>query len=219
MTDIKNINLKMRPAKIICLIFFLCFSIQLQAKEWSIAELKANFGLYKKFTPETQLPALLALSYFPELKNVPIKFEYKNIRTTMATRPNVVKSLFVQRSYIIYINADATSIGSVSFQELNLTQQLGIIAHELAHIADYEKRSTFSLMICGGYYAISKTYHKKLERRTDAMVIEHGLADPLHAFSYYVLNESKASDEYKAFKRSNYMLPEEILNYKSEQKP
>jgi hypothetical protein len=49
-----------------------------------------------------------------------------------------------------------------------------------------------------------------LEKATDETVINRGLGEELYAFTNYVINQSKASAEYIAFKKKNYLLPEEI---------
>jgi hypothetical protein len=180
------------------------------ASAWTIAELKAKYGQHKNFTPETELAALLALSFYPELRNTPINFKYKEIKTTMAARPRAAMPLSRKRSYNIYINSQASLVGGVNYAELNLEQQLGIIAHELAHIVQYEQKDNLQLLLMGLRYKWSPDFKVKMERATDQLVIDHGLAGPLRAFSCYVLYESKASDSYKEFKRKNYMLPEEI---------
>ncbi len=201
------------------LYFILIITLQLFLTKETFAfeknhiDLREEFGQHKNFIDKVELPALIALSFFPELKNTHITFEYRKIKTTMSTRPHLGQFLMSNRSYVIYINSHAKDIGGVSFDELGLQEQIGIIAHELSHIVDYQKRKTFSMMKCGLYYSIFKHYHRTLERNTDMLVIQKGLAHQLYAFSNYVLNKSSASPEYKEFKRKNYLSPEEISDY------
>jgi hypothetical protein len=201
------------------LYFILIITLQLFLTKETFAfeknhiDLREEFGQHKNFIDKVELPALIALSFFPELKNTHITFEYRKIKTTMSTRPHLGKFLMSNRSYVIYINSHAKDIGGVSFDELGLQEQIGIIAHELSHIVDYQKRKTFSMMKCGLYYSIFNHYHRTLERNTDMLVIQKGLAHQLYAFSNYVLNKSSASPEYKEFKRKNYLSPEEISDY------
>lgn len=179
----------------------------------NLIDLREEFGQHKNFVDKVELPALIALSFFPELKNTYITFECKKIKTTMSTRPHIGQFLLRDRTYIIYINTHAKENGGVSFDELGLQEQIGIIAHELSHIVDYQQRKSFSMIKCGLYYSVFDHYHRNLERDTDLLVIKKGLAQQLYAFSNYVLNHSTASEKYKAFKRKNYMLPEEICDY------
>ena len=48
----------------------------------SYDEMKQELGLNKTFLRETELPAIIALSFYPELKHTQIKFEFKKIATT-----------------------------------------------------------------------------------------------------------------------------------------
>lgn len=199
---------------------YLIFLITLQVFDTTTAysnktfiDLRNEYGKNKCFVEEVELPALIALTFFPELKNTTINFEYKDIKTTMSARPNINSLLTDDRAYVIYINVNAKLKGAVSFSELGLQEQIGIIAHELSHIKDYENRSTFSLIQCGIYYSIFKHYHRNLERETDMMVIKKGLGHQLFKFTNYVLHKSNASEEYKEFKLKNYLSPNEINDY------
>ncbi len=200
----------MRVIWMIGLFLILLTDFSLKANTISYEEMKKEFGINKFFLPETELPAIIALSFYPELKNTHIKFEFKKIATTMAARPELISIVKTQRSYVIYVNSDVAVTGAVSYSELNLKQQIGIIAHELAHIVDFEKRSNISVLSCGILYKCLNTYHKKMERATDELVINKGLGNELYAFTYYVLNQSSASESYINFKKKNYLLPEEI---------
>lgn len=208
--------LRLRTKYLLYFIFLITLQLFEMNAAWSKAinvDLRDEYGRNKYFVDKVELPALIALSFFPELKNTSISFEYKNIKTTMATRPHIGKFLIRNRSYVIYINSNAKERGAVSFHDLGLQEQIGIIAHELSHIVDYEKRKTFSLIQCGIYYSVFKHYHRNLERETDMLVIKKGLAHQLYAFTNYVLHHSNATDKYKEFKRKNYLLPEEISDY------
>ena len=186
----------------------LCVSAN--ANTMTYEQMKSKFGHKKIILSEIEVPAIIALSFYPELKNTPIRFEYKKISTTMSTMPDIGSMFSIRKSYVIYINSDVKSVGAVSLLTLSLKQKVGIIAHELAHVLDFEKRNSLSIIQCGIFYKCSGSYHKKLERSTDEMVIKKGLGNELYDFSYYVLNNSNASEEYKAFKKKNYLLPEEI---------
>lgn len=196
------------------LLFTITFQLFLTKSTYSysgnLVELKSTFGHNKKFTKATELPALIALSFYPELKNTIITFEEKEIKTTMAARPHFGQLLIRDRSYIIYINNNPEKSGSVSFYDLGLNEQIGIIAHELSHIANYQTRKTLSMMKCGLYYSLFHHYHRALEISTDTDVIKRGLGMHLYAFSNYILNKSNATEEYKLFKSKNYLLPSQI---------
>jgi hypothetical protein len=200
----------MRFRKLLLVLFCMLLVKSSHSGIISFLEMKQMAGANKTYVQETEYPAVIALSFFPELINTEISFQYKQIATTMAARP-VPSSLFKHtRSYVIYINSDVSKKGGVSFLELNLKQRVGIIAHELAHILDFEKRNNLSVISCGLLYKCLNTYHRNLERATDEVVIAKGLGNELYAFTDYVLNQSKASEQYIQFKKKNYLLPEEI---------
>lgn len=195
------------------LIFFPMLSASVFASgsmESGLPEYKMKYGKGKRIPEAIELPALIALSFYPELANTNIQFEYKTIKTTMSARPKWNCLVNNKRNYIIYINNDTERTGGVSVNELSLNAQVGILAHELAHIADYESRSDLSLMRVGIYYKIFKHYHRKMERATDEIAIRHGLGEQLYDFSDYVLNHSNASPQYKEFKKKFYLTPDEI---------
>ncbi len=192
------------------LIFSFICSTSVFANTLSFEQMKKVYGHKKTIIREIEAPAIIALSFYPELKNTSIRFEYKKIATTMSTLPDVNSMFKKNRSYIIYINSDVKSTGGVALSELNIKQQVGIIAHELAHVLDFENRSNLSIVQCGIFYKCSENYHQKLERATDEMVINKGLGNELYDFTNYVINFSNASREYIQFKKKNYLLPEEI---------
>lgn len=208
--NLKLLHLRMKKLTLLLLLLFLVHYNPVNAVNTSYEEMRQEFGTNKTFLSDTEIPAIIALSFYPELKFTKIKFEYKEIKTTMAARPEFNCIFNNSRSYVIYINANASENGSVSYQDLNLKQKIGIIAHELAHIVDFESRSNGSIISCGLLYKCSPQYHKNLERSTDELVIKKGLGNELYAFSDYVINHSNASKKYIEFKKKNYLLPEEI---------
>lgn len=189
---------------------FIAFVIKGYSGTISYSEMLATYGKNKTIIKEVEVPTIIALSVYPELKNVSIRFEYKSIATTMSTLPDIKSVFDSKRAYVIYINSDASKKGGVSYKELNLKQQVGIIAHELAHVLYLEKKSNLSILSSGLMYLCSSNYHMNLEKETDITVINRGLGEELYAFSNFVINQSNASANYIAFKKKNYLLPEEI---------
>lgn len=200
----------MRLLGTICFAFIILLNSESKAAYMSYEEMKIEYGNNKTFTPDVEAAAIIALSFFPELKNTSIRFEHKTIKTTMAARPELSSAFKGKRTYVVYINNSAELNGGVSFSKLNIKQRIGIVAHELAHILDYENREDFSVIACGLLYKCIPIYHKNLERSTDEMVINKGLGRELYEFSNYVIYNSNASEKYIAFKKRNYLLPEEI---------
>lgn len=169
-----------------------------------------NYGANKKFVKEFELQSLIALSYYPELKNVPITFEYSDIKTTMEVRPEYL-SVFKShnRRYIIFIDDKVQNNLGVLLSEVSFNAQIGVIGHELAHIMDFQHRSVTSMLGLGIDYVIKKN-HAKYERSIDEYAIKRGLGWQELEFADYMQNKSKATAKYKRFKQINYLSVAEI---------
>jgi len=147
-----------------------------------------------------------------DLQNCNIEIRDKKIKTTMASRPKFF-SLFRVRSrrkYVIVYNSSPDFDG-VLLNDVPEGALLGLYAHELMHIRDYQSQNFFGVIKRGWQY-LSKRGKKKLEYHIDIMTIDAGFGKNLYEWAFYVLNNSSASKEYKVFKRNIYMSPEDILS-------
>lgn len=170
-----------------------------------------NTGVNKKLIKDFELQSLIALSYYPELKDVPITFRYRDIKTTMEVRPEFLSAIKSHnRKYIIFINTNAHNEG-VLLKDVSFNAQIGVIGHELAHIVDYEHRSVTSLFLLGLNYMILRN-HAKYERSIDELAIKRGLGWQELEFAVFMQYKSKASAKYKKFKRMNYLSDTDIEN-------
>ena len=171
--------------------------------------LNLNYGSKKKFVKEFELQSLIALSYYPELKDVTITFRYHDIMTTMEVRPEYFSMLkSSHRKYIISIDTNTHNEG-VLLKEVSFNAQVGVIGHELAHIIDFERRSVKSLFLLGFNYMILNN-HAKYERSIDELTIQRGLGWQSLEFADFMQYKSKASVRYKKFKMMNYLSDIEI---------
>lgn len=153
--------------------------------------------------------AYIAIQYFPELKNVDIEVIYANTKTTMETRP-VINTLFSKRrKYKIFVDTTVENNFGILVSEVPLDAKIGLFGHEFAHILDYKNKSFFELMKIGRTY-LTKGDIRSYETFIDQLTIQRGLGLYLKAWSDFVLNHSNASEEYKNYKRKNYLTPEEI---------
>ncbi len=169
-----------------------------------------EFGSNKNFYPKYELACLTALSHYPELKETPITFKRKNIKTTMAARPTgfQVFRRKGKRHYTIYINDFPSA--KIHPDSAQFNAQVGVIGHELAHIADYENKSCFKLIMNGLAY-FHKGFKRKFERKTDLSAIRHGLRWQCYDYSVFVYQYQHAPKEYIEFKKKIYLSPNEIL--------
>jgi hypothetical protein len=173
-----------------------------------VDSLMDQYGNKKTFVNEFIEPTLIALSYFPELKDVKIKFKYSEEATTMAARP-VPLSLFSRRKYVVLIN-DKQGFQGIFLKNVPFNAQIGLIAHELAHIADYQRYNLWGVL--GIYFRYSSKEHKPLfEKEIDKATIERGLGWQLYDWATYsMVTDTTATDRYRKFKRKNYIKPERI---------
>ncbi len=178
-----------------------------------IDQLRNKFGVNKQFIPELELAALVSLNHFPELKETSIEFKFKNIKTTMATRPTV-SSLFgkkSKRTYVIYVDEKIKDNNGVLTNEVPFNALVGLIGHEYQHIVEYEGKSALQIANLGIKYC-NKKFKKKFECETDHAIIDRGLGWQLRDWAAHAMVHSSASDKYKAYKKENYLSPDEISN-------
>jgi hypothetical protein len=149
-----------------------------------------QYGLNKQLPPGYEKEVLEALSYFPELKKVKIKFVVKKSLSTLKTKPTFV-SVFLprgHRSYIITIsNKTIDKLTPVMFANLPEEARIGIAGHELSHVADLSSRTTWQCFKVGMGH-LSPRYLDRFEYNTDLICIKHGLGKNLEAWSSYIRN-------------------------------
>ncbi len=179
---------------------------------YSIDSLRKIFGKNKELLPGFEAQCLIALSAYPELQNAHIYFCRKDIRTTGKTSITAA-SLFrskKKRCYIVYVSTNLHN-QCISLEEAPFNAQTGVISHELAHIADFQRQSLAGLISWGARYLSSKSNRAKTERKTDSIAILHGMGWQLYDWIDYVTNHSGATEKYKKFKRKYYLHKEEIV--------
>jgi len=177
-----------------------------------LESLNKQFGINKTINTKLQLTSLLALSYYPELINQKIIFKEANIKTTLNARPTFFSILRLKRSkrkYIIRINCSKKA-DEISVYNIDFNSKIGLLGHEFAHITDYQHSGFFGILK-RALSCLSAKSKKKFENRIDNLTIQNGLGWQLYDWSYYVLYQSNATEEYKEFKRKIYMTPEQIL--------
>jgi hypothetical protein len=147
--------------------------------------------------------------YFPELNGVHIYISKSKIKTTMLCKPVLNKSMVYRskRSYTISFT-EKNSFG-VPFNEIPQNALIGIIAHELCHIVDYQKRDFIQLLKLGLGYLAVKQRKRFIERKIDFMVIDRGLGRYLLEWTNYCLSNTE-SKTYRKEKMYYYLSPDEI---------
>lgn len=160
------------------------------------------------FHPETNLEQFVG--NMAKLLNCKILIRKSSISTTLNARP-VIRSLFgrrEQRRYVIRINTRQDFDG-VKIEEVPLDAKIGLWFHELMHIKDYQSRSIIGIIQRGLQY-LTVAGKRMFEHEIDRMVIMSGYGRYLYRWSQYSMQESTASEKYKAFKSMIYLTPEQI---------
>jgi len=174
--------------------------------------LENEFGKNKIFIQKYKLQSLIALSKYPELKNISITFKYHKLKTSLACRPKI-NFLFkkrTKRKYNIFINKKSKKLEGILLKDVPFNAQVGVIAHEIAHIVDYLNKKNSKVIVTGiNYLSIKK--REKLEKTIDSIAIYHGFGWQVYDWINFILNKSDVSKEYKDYKRQVYLEPKEII--------
>lgn len=180
--------------------------------------LRAEYSANKVIPEEYELEILIALSYYPELKDVPIVFMPKKIKTTMATRPRMDGIYYSRekRTYRILINNFIESKDGINYNDVPFNARIGLIGHELGHVVDFMQKSMLRIISNGVAYVLNSPYRKNFEAKVDQITIEHGLGWQLYAFSYFVFHQTDITDDYLDFKEDNYPAPERYEEWLSD---
>jgi hypothetical protein len=164
--------------------------IQLMDKVSEIKDSSNRLANYnnKKLPVGYESETITALSYYSELRNVRVKFRIKRSFATLKTKPTFL-SMFMpegHRSYVITIS-DKTirKLMPLTFANLPVNARIGVIGHELAHVVDFSKKTTWqSFKVALGH--LNKHYMDSLEFNTDRICIDHGLGKNLETWSSYI---------------------------------
>lgn len=160
--------------------------------------------------------AFIALSHYPELKDTPIEFKFKQKikKSFMQAQPKVATLLKnkKKRSYYVLIS-EKVVIDDEVFEVKNAPSDvlIGWIGHELGHIMDYRERSSANMLWFGIKYLTSKNYIKEAERAADTYAVNHGLGKYIIATKDFILNNTNLADSYKSRIKKLYLSQEEIM--------
>lgn len=175
-----------------------------------------SYGRYKILPQNFEIQALVALSHYPELRNEYIEFRFKKAKSAHAAHPDFL-SLFKarnKRKYIVIISPKVKKhLENSRLEHLNYNAQIGVLGHELAHIADYSQRNFCEILDFGIRYTRNKTI-AEIETATDMSAIEHGLGYQLLAWSesvHKMLEADRRGERYLKPKQIKKVLSEHHL--------
>ncbi len=170
--------------------------------------LMSEFGTNKDIPQQWEDQILIALSGFEDLRHTRITFKYaQGISTTMAAYPAPASALFRPRRYLVVIGGHRARI---PLESASFNAQIGVIAHELSHIADYQNQNLAGLIGIAGEY-ITKRSRTRYENQTDRATIIRGFGWQLLDWAQYSFSDdSPAPEKYKLYKREVYMSPQRM---------
>lgn len=187
-----------------------------QFSETDISQLKSNYSRNKIIPAKFEKQILVALSYFPELKNTSIVFRIKHTTTPLASRPGWTSVLRNdrKRTYVITISDSSKPfLTSILLDKMDFNAQIGVMGHELSHVVDFKSKNSFGLLRVG-LGNLSSAYLDRFEYQTDSICIAHGLGYQLLAWSVFVRKAfnwpTPAEGEIPTPKKERYMSPETI---------
>ncbi|MBF2709593.1 hypothetical protein [Flavobacterium soyangense] len=193
-------------------------------KDNNLASLRSRFGNNKVLSTKYENQMLIALSYFPELKDTKIKFRIKNSTTPLTTRPTLY-SMFrsaKKRTYIITISEKSTKyLDTILLKKLNYNAQIGVLGHELCHVSDYLNKGFSKMWNVVVIEIFSKRAVDKFEFNTDLNCINHGLGYQLLDWSINVRENLKRANWLGPInlttnkKKERYMNPSTIKDFLS----
>lgn len=150
--------------------------------------LRAQWGGHKQLLPAYELPALIALSHYPELSNAHIRFREKKAKLPYASRPTLGSLLwpFGHRKYRVIISTRSTRLREPTLMHhLGFNAQIGALGHELAHIAHYEGTRRGAILWEGLRYH-NLRFRERYEKQTDRIAIAHCLGLPLYEWNTFI---------------------------------
>lgn len=185
----------------------------------------AAFAKHKIIPTEIKTQVLIALSCYPELKDTKIIFRFREKVTPLSSRPKFTSAFRKKqnRTYVITISTKSNNkFSAIIFSKLPFNAQIGVLGHELAHVADFNNRGS-SQLIGLSLKMFNTKFVDSFEFNTDHICINHGLGYQLYDWSKYVrtainIKEWKgAKADYSPEKdipnKQRYMNPETIAKY------
>jgi hypothetical protein len=170
------------------------------------------YGPYFNQFPQIRSDIISALEFYPELANARIQFKYKPIKQTMNSRPapgNIFRRK-AHRHYTIIVNNNKGKHKGLPFEELSFNIKIGWLGHELAHICEYETINNWETFWFALKYISSKQFIRKVERNTDLITIQHGLACPLYDGIDYLFRNKDIGEKYRKYAQDNSLSLKEI---------
>lgn len=178
------------------------FPDTLAGRAFNRDSLEAVVGPNKGLPEGFEIQALLAYAAYPELRNVKIDMILTQEGAPMESNFDI-KTLFgsgKNRQYRVLLNnASNTPYDEILLRNLPFDAQVGILAHELGHVAYYHRHNTLQIGKWGLSYLLKDDFHAAHEQSTDLMVVYHGMGSQIWQYAHYVRYDDCCRNMYEQF--------------------
>ena len=186
--------------------------------DYDLDSLLSIIGDNKGLPPGYEIAAAIAYTAYPELREMNIDMVFTDYGPPMMADIDVW-SLFGfrnNRRYIIKLNDNQGVFDPILLRALPFDAQIGILAHELGHVAYYHRLNVFEFGKWGISYLMDDAFHATHERTTDLMPVYHGLGSQIYQYAHYVRYDPSCVELYargKGFMDKYYMTDKELLPF------
>ncbi|MTI32510.1 hypothetical protein [Xanthovirga aplysinae] len=173
------------------------------------------YGKHKTFPKQYETPILIALSYYPELKEDHIDFVLTNSSSPFYSIPNI-KSLHKGNKHWKYVIGISKKVipgyDHALLENLHLNAQVGVLGHELAHILHYKSLKREEIIALGIKYLFSLEFRAQFEKNTDRRTITQGLGWQLYDWAKTLRKEGRLYHSHLYINKF-YLTPGRIKGY------
>lgn len=171
---------------------------------------------HNKFAPDSCREAVKqALSFFPELRSVPIRFFHQSSvvpHKSRATLRSFFKRHKERRVYdVILSSRTVPEFDDLCFNNLRFREQVGLLAHELAHITQYQNCG-FTKLIKLHLAYLNPRKRTELEQAADKKVVEAGLGWELYAYAN-ARERASVDNPVISYLDQFHLSPEDVMHY------
>lgn len=178
--------------------------------------LLSEYGRHKSLPRGFELQTLLALSHYPELRDVRIRFIVDDVDIPLSSRPHWASMWrsASRRLYQVIIDTELRGAReALLLKNQPFNAQVGIIGHELAHTVYYLDRSFFGIL--GDAFCQFSECRINFERNTDNRLVDYGLGWQRYDHALFVRRRFAPNPEATATTSGGggaYMSPSELLS-------
>lgn len=161
----------------------------------------------KKIPKKYQKEIIEALSNYPELKNTCIEFRLiQKGFFTMNAMINILRLFTKKRLYVIFLNDKRIKQLKFLSKNKGITS---VIAHELGHIIDYEKKSICELLFFGMKYLLPFT-RKNIELKNEIRNYYHGQSKSMIYHNNSLIKATVLTKRYLKYHERLYLQNDDI---------